>query len=167
MQVEIVKGEASDRIMIRWPDGRAAETRFPKKGPVPHDAVHHIVEQELGLKRGFWGMVASGVPPEQVQERAKAGGHASASRRKTPDADIVELLQAERLVECFEADIWGEPGDVATLRSVAQAACDHSFVALPDLPDATINAIRARVQALKTNWLALAVGQSLTFDWPA
>jgi hypothetical protein len=167
MQVEIVKGEAFDRIMIRRPDGRAVETRFPKKGPVPHDAIHHIVEQELGLTRGFWGMVASGIPPEQVQERAKAGGHASATRRETPAADIVELIQAERLVECFEAEIWSELGDAATLRSVAQAACDHSFVAMPPLPDTAIAAIRARVQALKTEWLALAVGQSLTLDWPA
>lgn len=167
MQVEIVKDQSFDRILIRWPGGQSVETRFPKKGPIPHDAVHYIVEQELSLTEGFWGMVASGMAPGMVQERAKTGGHASAKRREPPATDIVELIQAERLVECFEAEAWGEPGDTDTLRCVAAAACDHSFVATPDLPDPVIAAIRTRIQTLKIEWLALPIGQSLIFDWPA
>ena len=38
MRVTIVKGSVDDRVEIRRADGSAAETRFPKKGPVPHEA---------------------------------------------------------------------------------------------------------------------------------
>ncbi|MEJ2410561.1 MAG: hypothetical protein P8Y48_14945 [Novosphingobium sp.] len=40
----------------------------------------------------------------------KACGHASASRAQVPDPAIVELPQAERPVECFEADFWAGSG---------------------------------------------------------
>lgn len=165
MQVEIVKEQVCDQIFVRWPSGQKVETRFPKKGPIPHDAVHLIVEQELGLTKGFWGLVAAGLLPEAIQEMAKAGGHASASRCVVPDDDIVELIKAERLVECFESEFWGEPGDAATLHSVAQAACASSHAALPPLSDAVIAQIRTRMAALKADWLALPTGQSMVFDW--
>src|SRR3954453_22084071 len=106
MQITITKGERGDRIDAIRADGSSVTTTFPHKGPIPHDAVHFYVESELGLDRGFWGMVASGKHPEEVQDIAKAGGHASASRGRAPDADIIELIQAERAVECFEADLW-------------------------------------------------------------
>ncbi|WP_305016849.1 isocitrate lyase/phosphoenolpyruvate mutase family protein [Mycobacterium tuberculosis] len=42
------------------------ETTFPKKGFIPHDAVHVFVERELGLKDAFWGMVKAGRHPEEI-----------------------------------------------------------------------------------------------------
>jgi hypothetical protein len=56
---------------------------------VPHDAVHVIVERELGLVGGFWGMVAGGRHPEEIQALAE-GRRAcrSASRAAVPDAGI-------------------------------------------------------------------------------
>ena len=47
MRVTIFKGQTDDRIEVRRDDGSVAESRFPKKGPVPHDAVHWIVEETL------------------------------------------------------------------------------------------------------------------------
>mgnify|MGYP000252186270 CR=1 FL=1 len=99
MQITITKGQAEDRIAIVLANGRQLDSTFPKKGFIPHDAVHLFVERELGLKNAFWGMVASGSHPEEIAGIAKAAGHASASRNTVPDGSIVELLQAERLVE--------------------------------------------------------------------
>ncbi len=167
MRVTIVKGIGDDRIDIARPDGTAAHTRFPKKGPVPHDAVHYIVEEALGLKRGFWGMIAGGLHPEDVQEIAKAAGHASAKRADIPDASIVELLQAERLVECFEAALWSGDCDASSLREVARAGCTASHVPLPEMSDAMILAIADRVSALSDAWVPAPVDHCWSFEWRA
>ena len=165
MRVTIFKGEADDRIEIRRADGSVADTRFPKKGPVPHDAVHWIVEETLGLRGGFWGMIAAGKHPEDVQDIAKAAGHASASRASVPDASIVELLQAERLVECFEAGLWSGGADAAAIRHLGEAGCAASHVCFPDVTDAQLEDVMLQVLALHEVWTPAPVGHALTFEW--
>jgi hypothetical protein len=166
MRVTIIKEDRFDRMELRRDDGTDAVSRFPKKGPVPHDAVHYYVEAGLCLVNGFWGMIASGRHPEDVQEIAKAGGHASSKRAGIPDADIVALLQAERLVECFEASLWDGRIDPAGFRDVARAACEASHVPLPDLSDDAILGIAAQMSALNAEWSAAPPGHSISFDWP-
>jgi hypothetical protein len=166
MRVIIMKGERVDRITIHRTNGTQTQTCFSKKGPLPHDAIHYVVEDVIGLTRGFWGMIASGLDPQAVQDIAKAGGHASASRAHAPDPDIVQLIQAERLVECFEANIWGAPADPDTLRAVAQVACEASHVPSPDLPDAAILHITDRVAALHRDWVPATMGHVFSFVWP-
>lgn len=163
----IIKGQADDRIVIERPGGPPVETRFPKKGPVPHDAVHMIVEHSLGLRQGFWGMIAKGADPADVGELAKAAGHASASRAAPPEPHIVELLQAERLVECFEAALWDGGADPATLHDIARVACESSFVPMPPMDDAAIAHIMGEVGALHKHWSAAPVGHMITYNWPS
>jgi hypothetical protein len=165
MHVTIVKEERFDRITIQRFDRTMAETRFPKKGPLPHDAIHYVVEDVMGFTRGFWGMIASGLNPEAVQDMAKAGGHASASRADVPHPDIVQLIQAERLVECFEANSWGASAAPDALRSVAQVACEASHVPLPHLPDAAILQVTDRVMALHRHWVPAPMGYVFSFTW--
>lgn len=158
VDVALIKGAKSDDVEIRRSNGTVARFAFPKKGPIPHDAVHIFVEQTLGLNRGFWGMVASGLAPEAIQDIAKTAGHASAKRAQTPDPSIVELLQAERLVECFEADLWSGPQDGESFRDVARAACEASFVPLPPLDDEMIQRIREKISEFANAWMAASVG---------
>src|SRR3990167_4547408 len=63
MRIDITKGTSDDAIAIERADGTRALTRFPKKGPLPHDGVHAIVERALGFRRAFWGHVAGGGRP--------------------------------------------------------------------------------------------------------
>lgn len=165
MRIAITKGQREDLIVLTRADGTRAETRFPKKGPVPHDAVHWFVERELGLQRGFWGMVAGGHHPEEIQEIAKAAGHASAKRAGVPDAEIVELLQAERIVECFEADLWGGGGAAADLIAVAETACGYSHVPLPALDEAAVARIRTGLGAFASEWMAAPQGHLAVLEW--
>jgi hypothetical protein len=167
IDVGITKGAKADTIDIRRPSGEPVRFTFPKKGPIPHDSVHLFVEQELGLTRAFWGMVADGVNPSDIQEIAKAAGHASAKRALTPDPSIVELLQAERIVECFEADLWGAPADCDTFRSVAEAACSESFVPTPTLDDDRILAIRQQIAGFAKEWVAAPEGTRFDFHYRA
>src|SRR4051794_36683273 len=164
MQIIITKGDRSDRVDVERADGSRVITTFPHKGPIPHDAVHYHVESQLKLHRAFWGMVASGKHPEQVQEIAKAGGHASASRGRMPDTEIVEMIQAERTVECFEADLWGgSASDPDTFREAVAAGCAQSKVPPIELSDQSIAAVRAKLLHLRERWSKLPCGQSVTF----
>ena len=166
MQITFTKGQREDWIAAIRADGSRAETRFPKKGPVPHDAVHLFVERGFALENGFWGMVAGGHHPEELAELAKAGGHASASRATVPDASIVQLLQAERLVECFEADLWSGGGDEVTLIAIARTACSYSHVRMPPLCDETIAQIRAALTEFARDWISASAGHSVELSWP-
>lgn len=166
MRITITKGDREDRIGIARADGSRAETRFPKKGPVPHDAVHWFVERELGLSRGFWGMVAAGTHPEDIQELAKAAGHASAKRAQVPEAGIVELLQAERLVECFEADLWSPGGAAADLVTLGESACGFSHVPPPANFDAAAAVrIREALGRFAQTWNAAPQGHCVNLEW--
>ena len=167
MQITFTKGQREDWIAIVRDDGSRAETRFPHKGPVPHDAVHLFVEAGLGLEHGFWGMIGSGVHPEELLEIAKVAGHASAKRAGIPDANIVDLLQAERLVEVFEADLWsGSHGDEARLLELGQTACSYSHVPLPELTDGAVDAIQMAIADFAVSWAAAPIGHTAEFCWP-
>ena len=168
MRIEITKGSRDDAIRIVRRDGSTAATRFPKKGPIPHDAVHWFVERGLGLNDAFWGKIAKGAHPEELAALAKAAGHASASRAGDPAAGIVELLQAERLVECFEAELWcmaGGEADDAGLIALAETACAASRVPVPALTPATIAAIRGPLGAFAADWSAAPQGHTVVLDW--
>lgn len=166
MRIEITKGEKDDAIAVTRGDGSTAFTRFPKKGPVPHDGVHFFVEQGLGLARGFWGMVFAGHHPEELAELAKVAGHASAKRFGDPDPAIVELLQAERLVECYEADLWSPGGDdMAAFVDFARIACESSLVPLPDRLEAQAANIRAAIAQFAKDWKAMPAGGTMRLEW--
>lgn len=166
MRIEIVKGTGDDAIHVTRADGTRAATRFPKKGPVPHDGVHVIIERALGMRRAFWGHVAGGRHPEEIAALAAAAGHPSAKRAKAPDASIVEMIQAERLVECFEAEIWSGPGELSVLQSVADAAMAQSLVPSVALSEAAVARIRADLAEFTSTWRATKTGETMGFDWP-
>ena len=167
MQIRITKGRSDDHIAIRRDDGSEVVTRFPKKGPIPHDAVHLAVERTLGLDDGFWGKVAQGHHPEAIADMAKAAGHASASRGVTPDAGFVQALQAERAVEAFEADHWsGGTGDPEGIRFMTHSGCEQSHVPPLAMDDAAVEAIRADIAGFAGRWAALGEGETIEVDWP-
>lgn len=168
MRIEIIKGHGrDDTLRVTRADGSTASAQVPKKGPLPHDAVHVIVESELGFADGFIGLIAAGQDPDAIAALASAMGHASARKAHVPDASIVQLIQAERLVECFEAEAWGGPAELDVLQSVADAAFADSLVPPIRLSADGVDRIRTRLDALKAEWPPLAPGASLTFTWPS
>ena len=166
MRIAFTRGAARDTVSIVRSDDSGAAFEFPHKGPTPHDAYHYFVERELGLGHGFWGFVAHGLDPEAVGAMAAAGGHASAKRAREPDPEIVELIQAERLVECFEAESWSGAADDEGIRLMAHAGWAASHVPPLTLDSAAIGAIRAGIAGFARQWAALPLGGTLTLDWP-
>jgi hypothetical protein len=166
MRITITKGEREDRIEALRPDGSSVRTSFPHKGPVPHDAVHFYVESSLAIDDAFWGMVAAGRDPEEVAEIAKANGHASAKRATVADETIVRLVQAERVVECFEADLWsGSTTDPSTIREAIAAGCAQSLIPPLEVGDEAIATIRSHLNDLVRRWPAAKPGERLVLNW--
>lgn len=165
MIIKITKGLQNDCLAITRKDGSTDATSFPKKGPTSHDAIHYIVEYELGLKNAFWGMIARGHDFEDIQNITKNAGHASASRAEKPDAEIIELLQAERLVECFEADQWGAPSDAETFIAIATSACERSHVPVPSRFYGKLETLRSRIAEFQAIWSAARLSHVVEFEW--
>jgi hypothetical protein len=165
MQIRITKGARDDEIEVVRSDGSQVATRFGHKGPVPHDVTHLLVERGLGMSDGFWGKVARGAHPEVLGATAKAAGHASAKRLRQPDPAIVEILQAERVVESSEAELWSSGTDNDSVRAMADAGCDQSLVPPVAMSDQAIETIRADLGAFRAHWEALAEGGLVDFDW--
>ncbi|MGP1353047.1 MAG: hypothetical protein ACTS1Z_06965 [Parasphingopyxis sp.] len=165
MDIVMAKGTDRDWLTVTRDDGSEARLTFPKKGHIPHDAVHFFVEKALGFDVGFWGSVAAGGDPDSIQEMAKQAGHASAKRAARPDADIVQLLQAERLVECFEAALWADELDLDAFLDTYRAACESSHVPLPDLSSEAILELFTRLREFAADWSDLSTGQSITLVW--
>jgi hypothetical protein len=82
-----------------------------------------------------------------------------------PDQSIVTAIQAERIVECFEADLWGGACDPQTFRDTVQVACEQSLVPTLSIDDRVIERIRERLQAFKREWLLLPIGRSCILRW--
>lgn len=165
MRIRFTKGANSDTVAVTRVDGSAARFSFPHKGPVPHDAFHLAVESELGLARGFWGLVAGGMEPAEVGALAAAGGHASAKRARLPDASIVELLQPERLVECFEAESWSAGEDDDGIRLMAEAGWSASHVPPLPLEAGAMARIRDTMAHFAAEWAAIPPGGALERTW--
>lgn len=165
LDITFVKRARDTGVEIARSGGVVLRFDFPRKGPVPHDFIHLAVEEALGMAQGFWGMVASGIDPAAVAAIAKEGGHASAKRAGIPDAAIVELVQAERIVECFEADLWSGPADAATFQSVVDAACAASNTPTRILTIEEIETIRQRIAAFAEPWSAAPEGARFALAW--
>ena len=165
MRITLTKGARTDHVAIERADGSCAGFNFPKKGPVPHDACHYYVERGLGMQAGFWGMVAAGMDPEAVGQMAAEAGHASAKRAQVPDATIVELLQAERLVECFEAESWSGGGDDDGIMAMAEPGWAASHVPAPASVRERLGSIRRDIAQFSAQWMALEPNGSITLEW--
>ncbi len=97
MRIEITKGERADRIRVNRPDGTVLDYAMPKKGPVPHDAVHYFVERALGLADAFWGMIARGCIPMPLPNWPR--------RQDTP-APSAPRCPMPALSHCFRQSAW-------------------------------------------------------------
>src|SRR5881396_2099309 len=78
MRIRFVRtAGAPDHVYVRRTDGTETSWSFPTYGDaVPHDLVHAVVEEELGIGDGFWGRVDRGVDPARINADANRIGGA-------------------------------------------------------------------------------------------
>lgn len=139
----------SDRTITRCP--------MPKQGILPHDLVHYVVEHTLNMSHGFYGIIATGVgfpksaPPWDADE--------------FEIDDLTEALQAESLVECFQAEMWNGFQPSENFLEILDITCHQRHVSRPaQATDANLHIVRLRLQHFTKTWDALPVGQALDVD---
>ena len=127
MEVTFIRTEQGQ---CAWEAVRGKRTRVPagpmggllRTGDLPHDLAQFIVERELGIEYGFWGLIAAGATFKSTgRKRTKPGRQVIAEHR-------TELMDAEQRANAA-VTAWraGVDSDVAAeLSSVAQ-----SWAALP------------------------------------
>ncbi|ADP79584.1 hypothetical protein FraEuI1c_1522 [Pseudofrankia inefficax] len=167
------RGQA-DQVHVTRGDRSTTSWRFPSYGDVlPHDLVHFVVEEGLGLTDGFWGLVDQGA--DVILE----GDQAVLTRDGLPltehrDVDFTGLTRAEEAV----ALLGPQPRLEQPGRLIVARPAPGSFTA-PDLADAarrlgfrlpptatadTIAAIHTRLRDLAHRWNARD-GEAITLTW--
>ena len=170
VRVEFIKGPSTRyRSILHRPDGLVVELdggSYNKVGghpdSVPHDFAHFVVEHELGLTGGVWGvLVAGGLFRHAKVISGRQAPHAARRSRAIIDAAGDRIMQAElrTRVVCDAAR-----GDLTSAPEALRRAAGEKWP-----PDAlTVGAFdrcRTRLRAAAVDWGELAPGGSLVERW--
>jgi hypothetical protein len=144
MELTFVKRSGKfDELTIRRDGGGIERVSCPKQGILPHDMVHYAVESVLA-HRGFLSLVKDG----RAADFATEGGESEEA--------------VERLVETFQAEMWGGRVPAEELIAIYEHACDARGHNVAAISEADVDGIRARLDELTQRWAAVATNEALT-----
>jgi hypothetical protein len=139
------RGGKYDDLLIERPGLSAEKISCPKQGIIPHDMVHYAVESTLA-HRGFLSLVADG----QAAAFTTTGGSAEEA--------------VERLVESFQAEMWGGRVSAEDLIATYEHACEARGHPAARVSADDVKSIRARLDDLTARWAEVPVNGSLTVE---
>lgn len=150
--------------------GDGVTVRVPGYGPInplPHDVAHVVVEQELRMRRGFWGSVAGGAMfAGMTWISGRRPPHATEVGSATVKANGQIVGAAEALVGFFvgrlETNIAPRPHELQALRAALTGAESDEHLLLSG---EVTGRIWERLQQTAAAWSAAPAGGSLTFEW--
>lgn len=156
MLVRFTKGpvaaEADSLLCVR-PDGTRTTSSLQRRGILPHEAFHFVIETTLGWHDALFGELARGASLAAATART----HSS----QTEWTKNIQGRQAEALIECLEAEQWGGPNDPATFAEMLVLACRRHGVSPPDVLSEEIDRIRANLREFGAAWRPLGPGEWL------
>ena len=135
-----------DDLAIERPDAPTETIQCPKQGIIPHDMVHFAIESVMA-HRGFLGMVADG----------------SEAVFATQGGESEEAI--ERLVESFQAEMWGGRVPADELLATYAIACEARGHPCAPVSEEDVDSIREKLDELTANWAAVPVNGSLTVEF--
>ena len=120
---------------------------------VPHDLVHAVVEQQLGVADGIWGCVADGVVWRSMT-------HLS-GRQPPHAADRSQRLKRERSASVQRAEALADL--VGRLASGAEVLPGE--VSAIGTPPPALAAAAAELRDVRRRWAGVPVGDVWVLDW--
>jgi hypothetical protein len=147
---------------------------------MPHDMLHFLVEQELGLRRGIFGQIALGgtagtfhhAPAEKSNARAAARARRKTVRRgkKLLSDNTDDCAQSERATFICLYDWLAHSANDGERERAMKANYESVFAQLSEAERKALNkeklaAIRPRMDELSRRWAALEVNQSMSLEW--
>jgi len=165
-----------DHVYVTRSDGSSTGWEFPSYGDnLPHDLCHLVVEDGLGIARGFWGLVDQGMDVQLVNGQATLvrGGK---PLFEDPGVDFSDLNRAEQAVAllgpvALRAE---QVGDVTVVpldpnASALAPAGQHVSGLGFDLPEGTseemLSSVRARLNDLRREWQSLDDGVAIILTY--
>lgn len=148
---------------------------------LPHDFVHFVVEEELGLSRGVFGQLAAGgdAGTFRITQEGSGGRELSRARRKqqergkrlaeegSGEAEFSERAATICHYEWFKRFPTRERlAEVRRLEAFVQkvrAACTERE--LESLSEPVVDRTSRRLEELSERWSKVGVGQSITLQW--
>lgn len=175
LQVTFVRRRGRrDHIYVEREDGTTTDWAFPSYGDgLPHDLCHLVVEDELGLTDGFWGLVDRGVEVGLVDNEATLlqDGTPYAERA---GVDLTGLLHAEAAVATLGSPAIAVAIGDATVADAEQTGSDLGAVVARfgvELPGAVTaeaeRAIGTRLAELAVRWRAIEDRGSIVLTFPS
>jgi hypothetical protein len=144
-------------------DGGAYNKVGGRAGEVPHDIAHLVVEEELGLSRGIWGVLASGGLFRGASVLSgRQRPHATTRAREILEASVEQLNQAEVLTRAICDQALAGTADANGLRTAvgprwwSDAITEHA-----------LDAAFRRLHEAGAAWARLPAGDHLRFTWHA
>lgn len=149
---------------------------------MPHDLLHFLVEQELGLRRGIFGQIALGgtagtfhnKPSEKSNSRADSRLRRKTAKRgeKLLKTGLDDCAQSERATYICLYD-WLFHSSEAKLQTRAKEMKDNADSILAQMPETEramltkekLAGIRAKMNELSLRWSTLQVNQSMSLEW--
>lgn len=169
LKIELVKGETrryrslfhrADGVTVELEGGSYNTVGGPHK-EVPHDLAHLVVEDELDLAMGVWGVLAKG---GLFRLATVAGGRQrphAAKRGEAITKDATETLnQAEMLVGAVCALTAANRLDPRTLRAEVGERW-----ATPTIGAAPLERAHRRLREGSRQWAELGPGEALELGW--
>lgn len=165
-----------DRVYVTRADGTSTGWDFPSYGDgLPHDMCHLVVEDELKLTDGFWGLIDQGAEIEPVN------GHSTLVHNGKPlvdlsGSDFAGLIQAEAVVAALAGpgSGYGSAGDSAlswrllppwtSLGEVAAGGGSRTQLPVSAAPR-SVAAISDRLRQLTKQWRDLSDGAGMTLEF--
>ncbi|HST43263.1 MAG TPA: hypothetical protein VLK58_27295 [Conexibacter sp.] len=184
VRVEFVKGEGrryrsrlhrADGVVVEF-EGGAWNKVGGRPGELPHDLAHLIVEDELGLREGVWGVLAAGGMFRHATVVAgRRAPQATRRGRDVIDEAGDDIMQAEILtrVVCDACAGALAPAPGGSRRAAAEHAPDPAALRRAAgerwwddaLTTAALDRCRERLRAAAAEWAALAPGAALEAAW--
>jgi hypothetical protein len=142
-------------------DGGAYNRIGGAAGEVPHDIAHLVVEDELGLDLGVWGvLVAGGLFRGAKVVSGRQRPHAAQRAREILEGAVEQLNQAEILTRavCDLATL--DTADLSALRAATGARWWS-----PTATEAALVRAFGRLREAGARWAELPVGGTMRLAW--
>ena len=136
-------------------DGSVEEVELETKSLLVHDLTHLAFEQERGLQKSFWGLVASGTTFDELRGVMDPGAEKAFS----------ELVETETMVGPLQSVMLGRIGVrdfLPKLRDAREAQGEN----LPAyMTEDFVKQVVQRFTGFYGYWQSLAFGSVMTVQW--
>ena len=151
------KADGRHVLTVLRDDGTVSRGRAVPGPGVPHDVVHAVVEAVLGLKRGVYGMVNTGLDLADLLEPA----------RKPELYQEPELMLSEGVtcaVQMFPLECPGASPDAASIDAWLASSPHLGAAVHAGIRTATERGVWAKLAAQQAAWAALPLDATLELE---